>query len=208
MAQSLDCRRCYNRPSVSMRARSFTANRRLSITRVLPKNTATKSIVFAPAISTGCNVFCIDKLDIVDSRQWSLTDDLSHELPRSSLADFLPALATVRSALAKTVGLLPFFGVQILVARAARQAVFLPDSGHGDDVDVEIEIAHHPANDRQLLKIFLAEHGASGARMLNSFATTVHTPRKCPGRDLPSSVLDNEVSSTNVRAVGCINLVG
>src|SRR6476620_1419452 len=34
--------------------------------------------------------------------------------------------------------------------------------------------------------------------MLNSFATTVHTPRKCPGRDLPSSVLDNEVSATNV----------
>src|SRR6059058_766519 len=34
--------------------------------------------------------------------------------------------------------------------------------------------------------------------MLKSFATTVQTPQKCPGRDLPSSALDSEVSSTNV----------
>src|SRR2546430_1759789 len=33
--------------------------------------------------------------------------------------------------------------------------------------------------------------------MLNNFATTVQTPRKCPGRDLPSSVFEREDSSTN-----------
>ena len=96
----------------------------------------------------------------------------------------------------------------ILVARAACQAVFFPDSGHGQDVDLEDEIANHPANNRQLLKIFSPNTAASGSRMWNNFPTTVQTPRKCPGRDLPSSVLDNEASSTNVEAIGRINLVG
>ena len=40
---------------------------------------------------------------------------------------------------------------------------------------------------RSCWKSFCPKQATSGWRMLNNFATTWHTPRKCPGRCLPSS---------------------
>ena len=43
--------------------------------------------------------------------------------------------------------------------------------------------------DRQLLSVLLAEVGPVGPQMLKSLVTTVHTPRKCPGRERAAQTL-------------------
>src|SRR4029077_15902805 len=100
--------------------------------------------------------FCVGDLYVIDSCQVRFIDD--HLRERDDIAgSFFAGIFGREQRFAQDRGLLSFFGVQILVARTACQAVFFPDSGHCDDVDLEIEIAPHPANNRQLLKIFLAE---------------------------------------------------
>src|SRR6266446_49943 len=49
--------------------------------------------------------------------------------------------------------------VEVDVARAERQAVRLPDGGHHLDLHAQVEVAHQPLHDRDLLGILLAEVG-------------------------------------------------
>src|SRR5439155_25683094 len=50
-------------------------------------------------------------------------------------------------------------GVEVRVARAERQAVGLTDGRHHLDLCAEVEVAHQPLHDRDLLGVFLAEVG-------------------------------------------------
>src|SRR6266704_789435 len=54
--------------------------------------------------------------------------------------------------------MLAFLSAQIHVARATREPVCFAHRRHRHDVDLVIEIAHHPANDGELLEIFLSKH--------------------------------------------------
>ena len=53
---------------------------------------------------------------------------------------------------------------EVDVAAAHRQPVGLAHRGHRDDVDREVEVAHHPPDEQQLLGVLLAEVGAVGPR--------------------------------------------
>src|SRR5207247_7119055 len=49
------------------------------------------------------------------------------------------------------------FGVQVVVARVASESVVISNSRYANDVYLKIKIAHHLANNRELLKIFFAK---------------------------------------------------
>ncbi len=63
----------------ALQSSSFHPSRMLSIKRVLPKNTATRSTVSGPAISTGFRVSRINQLHVIDSRQRSFIDYVSRK---------------------------------------------------------------------------------------------------------------------------------
>ena len=54
--------------------------------------------------------------------------------------------------------LLAFGRAQILIARTAGQAVGFPHGRRADDLDLKIQVAHHPADDGELLEILLAKN--------------------------------------------------
>ena len=100
----------------------------------------------------------IDDVHIIDSCQGRFIDNPLRKRD-DIVGRFFTGIFDSQQRFVQDRRLLPFFWAQILVARAARQTVFFPDSGHCNHLDLEIEIAHHPSNNRQLLKIFFAEHG-------------------------------------------------
>src|SRR5882724_13621256 len=101
---------------------------------------------------------CVDKIDIIDSRQRRFTDYLSRKID-SVLRGFFFGIFRGQQCFAQNRGLLPLVGGQIHVARTARQSICFAHGGDRDDVDLVIQIAHHSANDGQLLKIFFAKYG-------------------------------------------------
>ena len=52
-----------------------------------------------------------------------------------------------------------FVGIEIGVPGGHGEAVRLADGRPGDDLDRQMEVAHHLPDDRELLGVFLAEHG-------------------------------------------------
>ena len=101
----------------------------LSIKRVLPKETANSSTLFGPLISTGFNVSASDDVYVIDLCQLRFLDNPLRERD-DIVGRFFTGIFGRQQRFVQHRGLLPFFGVQILVARAACQSVFFADSGH------------------------------------------------------------------------------
>ena len=57
---------------------------------------------------------------------------------------------------------MPLFGIQIGIARAHGQAVRFADDRANRDLNREIQVAHHAADDGHLRRIFLSEEGDVG----------------------------------------------
>ena len=76
--------------------------------------------------------------------------------------------------------------VQVTVAARHGEAICFPDRRRPDDLERQIEIAHHLPYDGELLEIFLPNTAMSGATCRNSLAHTVATPpKKCGRKSLP-----------------------
>ena len=59
---------------------------------------------------------------------------------------------------------------QIGVARAQGEAVGLAHGGRGNDLERQIEVAHHLPDDAELLIVLLAEHGDVGCNLREELA--------------------------------------
>ena len=82
--------------------------------------------------------------------------------PRSTRGDVAPPARRRRprrrGRAARTTAAAPVAGVEAHVAARHRQAVGLAHDRRADDLDAEVEVARHPADDRELLEVLLAEH--------------------------------------------------
>jgi hypothetical protein len=67
-------------------------------------------------------------------------------------------------------------GTQLTVSTGNREAVGVANNGTPNDLHRQREVAHHLANDRQLLKILLAEVGVTRARDREQFRHHARDP--------------------------------
>src|SRR6184192_4183290 len=75
------------------------------------------------------------------------------------------------------------------------RSVFVEESSLSKTLEGKLRPGHFCGVCTVVAKLFNVL--APDARTLNNFATTVQTPQKCPGRNLPSSVFESDDSSTN-----------
>ena len=91
-----------------------------------------------------------------------------------------------RPGAARGAGGGPFGLGEVGVAAGQGQAVGLADRRAAHDLDGDRQVGGHPPDDGELLEVLVTEVGGAGPARLNSLATMVATPSKCPGRAAPS----------------------
>src|SRR5205814_5018655 len=69
----------------------------------------------------------------------------------------------------------------VLVPRTARQPVRLAHGGDTDDLDRKIQVAHHPADNGELLKIFFTEDGGIRLQDMKQFRDHRTNATEMPG---------------------------
>ena len=86
---------------------------------------------------------------------------------RTAAGSRSPASIAVAAGLQRRVqdrGGGPLLGREVDVAARQGQAVGLADRRAADHLDRDRQVAHHPADDRELLEVLLAEVGPARAR--------------------------------------------
>lgn len=73
---------------------------------------------------------------------------------------------------------------EVGVAAAHRQAVLLADGRNGNDVDEEVQVAHHAPDEEQLLGVLLAEIGSAGGGEVEQLADDGEHPVEVAGPGL------------------------
>ena len=94
-----------------------------------------------------------------------------------------PAPAPCRTARLSASACLRSSRAQIHIARTQRQAVRLAHNGANHNLRAQSQICCHAPSTATCAASFCPKKARSGSAAINSFATTVATPRKCPGRE-------------------------
>lgn len=113
----------------------------------------------------------IDHFQVVDSEEWGILEMLSGRGEERGGVAFSAAEegAGGLECAMDSGSIRPVFGEESHIAGGHRQAIVLADRRVRDDVDGEIEVADHPANDGELLNIFFAEYGRIGLEEIEEF---------------------------------------
>src|SRR5438105_2195579 len=98
--------------------------------------------------------------------------------------------------------------VQILIARTAGQAVRLAHRRRADDLDRKIQVAHHPPNDGELLKILLTENRGIWRKQMEQLrhdradAAEMSRARPAAERVRERSLLDRDGKISGIQFLG------
>src|SRR6266852_4723528 len=102
----------------------------------------------------------INEIDIINVSERRLTDRLANCGDDSCSRSFAVPhhLDSFQQSFVQNCCLFSLFRIQVSITRTACQPVLLANGRHSNNVDLEIEIADHAANDRELLKILFTKH--------------------------------------------------
>ena len=164
------------------------------------------------ARATGSSVSRIHHREILELDLWLGAARARCRAPRARRSERSPpsnASRIAKSARESTRARLRSSGVEIRVAARQRDAVRLAHRGRDD------ELESGKSRSRTIARMSVAcwmsfwpKIATSGWTMLKSFATTVSTPVKWPGRDAPSHRDASAVGTTDTARPGAIQLIG
>ena len=177
----------------------------LSISRARPTRAATATSTGRPLkLAHGVEVLGVARLEVLglDPGRGELAAGRGERRGGVGLARQPRRSAALRRA-AQRRRALALRRAQVGVARAHREPVGLAHGRHDLDLDREVEVARPSARiTTACWASFWPKKATSGPTVLNSFATTVVTPRKCSGPRRCGSPSSTSVSAPPTSTVG------